>query len=49
MLSGTVPERVTEALEDASTITPGMTMQIATKIKPPSSAHLFFLNISPFL
>jgi hypothetical protein len=49
MVRGTVPETVTEALEEASTVTPGTTMQIASKIKPPSSAHFFTLNISPFL
>jgi hypothetical protein len=49
MLSGTVPETLTVPLDDASTITPGTTMQIASKIKPPSSAHFFTLNISPFL
>jgi hypothetical protein len=49
IVKGIVPETVTEELGDASTITPGTTMQIASKIKPPSSAHFFTLNISPFL
>jgi hypothetical protein len=49
MVRGTVPETFTAALEDASTITPGTTMQIASKIKPPRIIHFFFLNISPFL
>jgi hypothetical protein len=49
MVRGMVPETVTEELDDASTITPGTTMQIANKIKPPRIAHFFILNISPFL
>jgi hypothetical protein len=44
-----VPETLTVPLDDAKTITPGTTMQIASKIKPPRSTHFFFLNISPFL
>ena len=46
MSKGIVPETVVEL--DASTITPGKTMQIASKIKPPRITHFFFRNISPF-
>jgi hypothetical protein len=47
ILRGMVPETLVEPV-DAKTITPGMIMHNANKIKPPSSAHFCFLNISPF-